>query len=179
MTTQTYYDVLEVARHASDEVIRAAYMRLAQKWHPDKHSGHAKAEAEERMKQITVAYRHLYDAELRKVHDRAIDAAGVAAEQQRREAQAEEVAPVRSKTEPKAQSVGASVDKGNSPFAWFGAIILGVVIWLGYYASINVGFWKSLEVWWKHSFLSAPGVFPLVFMILIGIGGFWRKNKSK
>ena len=40
---KTYYDNLKVARDAPDEVIRAAYRTLTQKYHPDKMPGNANA----------------------------------------------------------------------------------------------------------------------------------------
>ncbi|HEU4844561.1 MAG TPA: J domain-containing protein, partial [Burkholderiaceae bacterium] len=39
----THYDNLKVARKAPQEVIRAAYKALSQKYHPDKNPGDEKA----------------------------------------------------------------------------------------------------------------------------------------
>jgi molecular chaperone DnaJ len=63
-----YYQVLGVARNASDEDIKKAYRRLATKWHPDRHNG--SQEAEEKFKEITEAYDALRDPEKRSVYDR-------------------------------------------------------------------------------------------------------------
>ena len=39
----THYDNLKVARHASTEMIRAAYKKLLQKYHPDRNPGDSEA----------------------------------------------------------------------------------------------------------------------------------------
>ena len=49
---ETLYDILEVSRKASPEVIDKAYKILAKRYHPDLKSGEEKLVAEEKMKQI-------------------------------------------------------------------------------------------------------------------------------
>jgi hypothetical protein len=63
----TYYDVLQVERHASAERVRAAYRRLAHKYHPDKQPGNANAGRA--MAAINAAYEVLSDAARRAEHD--------------------------------------------------------------------------------------------------------------
>jgi hypothetical protein len=63
----TYYDVLRVERHASPERVRAAYRRLAQKYHPDKMPGNANASRA--MAAINAAYEVLSDPQRRAEHD--------------------------------------------------------------------------------------------------------------
>ncbi|KAH7420655.1 hypothetical protein KP509_13G015900 [Ceratopteris richardii] len=53
------YKVLEVNYDASDESIRTNYLRLALKWHPDKHKGEAYATV--KFQEISEAYRVLSD----------------------------------------------------------------------------------------------------------------------
>ncbi|HEX6024769.1 MAG TPA: DnaJ domain-containing protein, partial [Solirubrobacter sp.] len=62
-----YYEILGVARDASQEEIRAAYRRLARRYHPDvnKEPG-----AEDRFKEISEAYEVLRDPEKRERYDR-------------------------------------------------------------------------------------------------------------
>lgn len=62
---RTYYDMLEVAPSASPETIRAAYVSLIKRYHPDT----AGAEALERSKEITSAYDVLKDPQLRAAYD--------------------------------------------------------------------------------------------------------------
>ena len=63
---QDYYDILGVARTASQEEIQKAFRKLARKYHPDvsKEPG-----AEEKFKQINEAYEVLKDPEKRKKYD--------------------------------------------------------------------------------------------------------------
>ncbi len=61
------YEVLSVAKTATDEEIRAAYRRLAKANHPDLNPG--KKEAEHRFKGIASAYSILGDAAKRKRYD--------------------------------------------------------------------------------------------------------------
>jgi molecular chaperone DnaJ len=63
-----YYAVLEVARTASDEDIKAAYRKLAMRWHPDRNNG--SKEAEEKFKDLTEAYDVLRDPQKRAAYDR-------------------------------------------------------------------------------------------------------------
>jgi DnaJ-class molecular chaperone len=76
------YTVLGVARDASESAIRAAYRKLAKRYHPDVNPG--KPEAAERFKTISVAYDLLSDPEKRARYDRGeIDANGQERPQQR------------------------------------------------------------------------------------------------
>lgn len=63
-----YYDVLGVARDASEKDIRQAYRRLARQYHPDVNKSDAEAEA--RFKEINEAYGVLSDADSRQKYDR-------------------------------------------------------------------------------------------------------------
>jgi len=66
-STPTYYDVLQVERHASPERVRAAYRKLAHKYHPDKMPDNANAVRA--MAAINAAYEVLSDAHRRAEHD--------------------------------------------------------------------------------------------------------------
>ena len=69
------YEVLGVKRDATEAAIRAAYRKLAKKYHPDVNPG--KPEAAERFKTIGAAYDLLSDPEKRKRFDNGeIDASG-------------------------------------------------------------------------------------------------------
>ena len=62
------YKTLQVDPEAEDEVIQAAYRRLAQKYHPDRSPG---PDAAERMVAINAAWELLRDPVRRAEHDRA------------------------------------------------------------------------------------------------------------
>jgi hypothetical protein len=68
----THYDNLKVARMAPQEVIRAAYKALSQKYHPDKNPGDEKAARI--MAIVNTAYTALNDPVRRKEHDEWIAA---------------------------------------------------------------------------------------------------------
>ncbi|NRR30806.1 J domain-containing protein [Oxalobacteraceae bacterium] len=68
----THYDNLKVARMAPQEVIRAAYKALSQKYHPDKNPGDEKAARI--MAILNSAYGTLSDVQRRKEHDEWIAA---------------------------------------------------------------------------------------------------------
>jgi molecular chaperone DnaJ len=67
-TTKTdYYELLGVPRKAAVKDIRAAYRKLARKYHPDLNPGDKSAE--EKFKQIQEAYEVLSDAKKRQMYD--------------------------------------------------------------------------------------------------------------
>ena len=68
MSKRDYYEVLEVARTATDAEIKSAYRKLAMKYHPDRNPGDKTAE--ERFKEAAEAYSVLADAEKRNLYDR-------------------------------------------------------------------------------------------------------------
>jgi curved DNA-binding protein len=68
MARRDYYDILGVARSASEKEIRQAYRKLARKYHPDLNPNDKPAEA--RFKEIGEAYEVLSDADKRKKYDR-------------------------------------------------------------------------------------------------------------
>src|SRR5689334_10251228 len=68
MSKRDYYEVLGVARTASEQEIKSAYRRLAVKYHPDKNPGDA--EAEDKFKEAAEAYSVLSDGDQRRRYDR-------------------------------------------------------------------------------------------------------------
>src|SRR5262245_60511571 len=68
MAKRCYYEVLEVERQAGDGDLKAAFRKLAMKWHPDRNPGDKSSEA--RFKEINEAYEVLKDPDKRAAYDR-------------------------------------------------------------------------------------------------------------
>jgi molecular chaperone DnaJ len=66
-TKQDYYELLGVSRKAVQKEIRAAYRKLARKYHPDLNPGDKSSE--EKFKQVQEAYDVLSDAKKRQMYD--------------------------------------------------------------------------------------------------------------
>src|SRR5271155_859548 len=67
-TKRCYYETLEVERTADESRLKAAFRKLAMKWHPDKNPGDATSEV--RFKEINEAYEVLKDGDKRAAYDR-------------------------------------------------------------------------------------------------------------
>ena len=101
----TYYEILEVSRMASKEVITKAYKVLVRKYHPDLEQDEGKKEeAKEKMVRINEAYETLSDDEKRKKYD---DTIAILEEKARIEKE-------KKKQQGKTQNVNTNVDNVNS-----------------------------------------------------------------
>ena len=69
MAKRDYYEVLGVAKNASEDDIKKAYRKLAMKYHPDRNQGDEAKKAEERFKEAKEAYEMLSDAQKRSAYD--------------------------------------------------------------------------------------------------------------
>ncbi|GAP73528.1 MULTISPECIES: molecular chaperone DnaJ [Pseudoalteromonas] len=67
MSKRDYYEVLGVAKDASDRDIKKAYKRLAMKYHPDRTAGDK--ELENKFKEVKEAYEVLGDEQKRQTYD--------------------------------------------------------------------------------------------------------------
>src|ERR1044072_8909292 len=68
MAKRFYYEVLKVERTADETQLKAAFRKLAMKWHPDRNP--ADKTSEVRFKEINEAYEVLKDADKRAAYDR-------------------------------------------------------------------------------------------------------------
>src|SRR3990170_1559848 len=68
MAKRCYYVTLEVDRAANEAELKAAYRKLAMKYHPDRNNGDRDAEI--RFKEINEAYDVLKDGQKRAAYDR-------------------------------------------------------------------------------------------------------------
>lgn len=74
MPKRDYYDILGVAKNASEDEIKKAYRKLAMKYHPDRNQGEGDEKktkaAEEKFKEAKEAYEVLTDTSKRAAYDR-------------------------------------------------------------------------------------------------------------
>lgn len=70
---KNYYEILEVDRNASKEIIEKAYKTLAKKYHPDVQEQNLKNIAEEKMKLINEAYSVLSDENQKAEYDKQLE----------------------------------------------------------------------------------------------------------
>lgn len=68
MSKRDYYEILEVAKDASEKELKKAYRRVAMKFHPDRNPGDK--ESEEKFKEANEAYEILSDSQKRGAYDR-------------------------------------------------------------------------------------------------------------
>ena len=69
---KNYYEILEVDKKASPEVIEKAYKTLVKKYHPDLQEAENNGQYEEKMKEINEAYSVLSDEFKRRTYDEQI-----------------------------------------------------------------------------------------------------------
>lgn len=69
---KNYYELLEIDRNASPEIIEKAYKTLVKKYHPDLQSESVKSDYEEILKQINEAYEILSDEDKKRIYDLSI-----------------------------------------------------------------------------------------------------------
>jgi molecular chaperone DnaJ len=68
MAKRDYYEVLGLAKNASEDEIKKAYRKLAMKYHPDRNPD--SKESEEKFKEVKEAYEMLTNPEKREAYDR-------------------------------------------------------------------------------------------------------------
>ena len=108
----TYYEILGVSRDASIAEIKKAYKKLAKKWHPDLNRDNIKV-AEEKMKEINVAYSTLSDDVARFDYNKKLDAESKKSSAQTGTSGKSEQAKTSRKTSSAADNSSAQVDFSN------------------------------------------------------------------
>jgi len=68
MSTNNYYEILNIEKNADSEQIKKAYRKLAMKWHPDKNP-YNKEEAEKKFKELSEAYQVLSNPQKKEIYD--------------------------------------------------------------------------------------------------------------
>lgn len=71
---ETFYSILEVSINATPHEIKRSYLRLAQKYHPDRFlDPEEKKKANDKFSKITESYRVLSDDKLKEVYDNSLE----------------------------------------------------------------------------------------------------------
>lgn len=138
----THYDTLEVARGASDSVIRAAYRALSQRYHPDKNLDNLH-ESNAAMQRINSAYECLSNPARRKQYDEWLNGSESQAPTENHLAQTSE-----NRSAPKQSR--KNIAQGFLTRLWFASLfalsvgMTGYGIW--YLFAANDFAWKTLFV---------------------------------
>ena len=69
MAKRDYYEILGMAKNASDEEIKKSYRKAAMKYHPDRNQGEGAKKAEEQFKEAKEAYEMLSNPQKRAAYD--------------------------------------------------------------------------------------------------------------
>jgi len=69
MAKRDYYEILGLAKNASDEEIKKSYRKAAMKYHPDRNQGEGAKKAEEQFKEAKEAYEMLSNPQKRAAYD--------------------------------------------------------------------------------------------------------------
>ena len=69
MAKRDYYELLGLAKNASDEEIKKSYRKAAMKYHPDRNQGEGAKKAEEQFKEAKEAYEMLSNPQKRAAYD--------------------------------------------------------------------------------------------------------------
>jgi curved DNA-binding protein CbpA len=78
-----YYNILGIARTATQKQIREAYLRLAKENHPDRfRDATQRGEADRRIQQINEAFNQLRDENLRREYDKSLDRQAMSPQQE-------------------------------------------------------------------------------------------------
>ena len=102
-----YYEILGVDRNVSQKDLKKAYKKLAKKWHPDLNKDNLKV-AEEKMREINVAYDTLSDEVKRLDYNKKLDAEPKAQRKSEKTSSTQRTKQTTSKT-----STSAKVDFNN------------------------------------------------------------------
>ena len=70
---KNYYDILEINKNASPEVVEKAYKTLVKKFHPDLQSDESKQNAEEKMKELNEAYETISNPDKREKYNQKLE----------------------------------------------------------------------------------------------------------
>ena len=70
---ENYYEILEIDKNASPEILEKAYKTLVKKYHPDLQKNNLKNNYEEKIKKINEAYEILSNPEKRKLYNENIN----------------------------------------------------------------------------------------------------------
>ena len=70
---KNYYDILEINKNASPEIVEKAYKTLAKKYHPDLQEESAKTDSEIKMKKLNEAYEIISDPQKREAYNKELE----------------------------------------------------------------------------------------------------------
>ena len=88
---KNYYEILEIDKNASKEIIDKAYKTLAKKYHPDLQDNEMQKNYEEKMKEINEAYGVLSDTNKKIAYDEQLKSTEISDERYQKMIQENEI----------------------------------------------------------------------------------------
>lgn len=177
----TYYEILEVAETASNDVIKMAHKALVKKYHPDVFAGDP-AFAEEKMKKINEAYEVLSNPAMRKQYDSQLKSQRQNAKTHAANDQSTKADPTENQNTPKATKKSTTKRQTKRPSSSRSALVIIICliiafleVWHPYAENIAIAF--DAVIFYGLRDFSLMCIVMMALPVLIG--SIWKDGNLK